>query len=192
MNTVNLQYILDHGPWLNQLNGHVCSRDVLPKNKPSNVRAYIVNTDRSDQPGEHWVAIFFYENNREAYYFDSYGLPPIHEEVLQFLDNNSNTWRFNHQQIQDVYSTTCGLYCLFTLDALAKGYDIQRYLQHHFYKTNFFKNDVKIQTWLKQNYGTMYNASKKQSKTVQCCKPKQNHHEMNKHFPHLLMLDKTL
>ena len=89
MNTTNLQYLLDHGQWLNQLHGQVCSRDLLPQLKPSDVRAYIVNTDKSDQPGEHWIAIYFY-NDKKAFYFDSYGIPPLHNDITTFLERNSS------------------------------------------------------------------------------------------------------
>ena len=193
MDTVTLQFILDHGTWLHHLQGRVCSRDLLPKTKPSNVRAYIINTDSSNQPGEHWIGLYYYENSKEAYYFDSYGLPPYHEEILEFLKKTSNKWTFNNQQVQDWFSETCGLYCVFTLDALAKGYDIQQYLQHHFYKTNYFKNDVKVRTWFEQNYGTLNDVSKRQSVTFrgQCCSPKQNHHELNKHYPHFKLLSNS-
>jgi len=44
--------------------------------------AFVVNTDKSSGPGEHWVAIFIDQNGR-GYYFDSYGRPPL-KEIDQF------------------------------------------------------------------------------------------------------------
>ena len=184
MDTIELQYILNHGIWLNYLRGKVCSKDNLPSQKPKDVRAYIINTDNSDKTGEHWLAVFFKEN-QEAVYFDSYGLPPIHEDIQVFLENNSKIWTVNTQRLQSLTSTVCGQYCIFALDALAKGYDLNRYLQHMFYKDNFFKNDNSVMTWFKQNYGQIYKKAQQQLKfdTCQCCKPNQCHHALSMHFP---------
>ena len=62
MDTIELQYLLDKSFILRSLNGVVCAKDQLPERKPDDVHAYIINTDDSDQPGEHWVAIYFKGN----------------------------------------------------------------------------------------------------------------------------------
>jgi len=52
-------------------------KDKLPKTrKPCGL---IINTDSSNNPGEHWVAI--YTDNNCSEYFDSFGLPPLQEEI---------------------------------------------------------------------------------------------------------------
>ena len=67
--------------------GEVCAKDLLPEKKPLDIKAYIVNTDISADPGEHWVAIYFRRD--QAIYFDSYGRPPEEQYVLPFLERNS-------------------------------------------------------------------------------------------------------
>ena len=42
-------------------NGEVCVKDQLPDKKPLYVKAYIVNTDLSQDPEQYWVAIYFDE-----------------------------------------------------------------------------------------------------------------------------------
>ena len=193
MNTQSLQYLLDHAPWLSHYRGQVCALDLLPQQKSSDTRMFIVNTDPSDRPGEHWVAVFFHDN-KEAYYFDSYGLPPWNNEILDFLEKNSSRWTFNDHQIQSFYSRLCGQYCIFTLDALAKGYDIGSYLQEqqldntYVNKDNrladgqFLKNDYHIEKWFKQNYETIYHQPIGHYRTKHCqiCKVKDYIYETRK------------
>ena len=190
MNTMELQYILNHAPWLKQLHGRVLPKDLLPQQREMDVRAFIVNTDDSDLPGRHWVSVYFSDNG-DAYYFDSYGLPPIHEEILQFLKRHSKqNWisqegSYNHQRVQSLFSNVCGLYCVFALDTLARGYNIQHYLRHTFYPSKFFKNDQQIIRWFREHYGTMHATAQRQTSTGLCqrCSPKEDHHEMTLHHP---------
>jgi hypothetical protein len=186
METTELQYILDRGIWLKKLHGKVCAKDKLPSKKPLDVRAYIIHTDSSDQPGEHWIAIVFDQKN-EAIYFDSYGLPPQQQEIVSFMTNNSNKWSFNKQRLQGVFSTVCGLYCLFVLQTAAQGNNSQHCLQETFSSTDYFKNDTNVSIWFNQHFGALHQEEQKQSDQCQCCKPQQHHHAMSLHFPHMLV-----
>lgn len=100
---------------LNELNGlgnvHVCPRDKIPriKNKPIGI---VINTDSSKESGEHWVSIFV-GNDGIPIYFDSFGLPPLHEDIITFLINNSpKGWNYNTLTLQHPTSTSCGRYCM--------------------------------------------------------------------------------
>ena len=68
-------------------------RNLLPEKKPLDMKAYIVNTDISTDPGEHWVAIYFRRD--QVIYFDSYGRPPEDHYVLPFIERNSTRWIHN-------------------------------------------------------------------------------------------------
>ena len=94
-------------------------KDLLPKfkNKPF---AIIVNTDSSDKAGEHWVAIF--SDNEMTEYFDSFGLPPLHHEIIKYLDSIANDWHYNSLTIQSVTSMTCGLFCVLYIKLRLSGY----------------------------------------------------------------------
>ena len=140
MYTYEIQYILDHGIWIKNLQAKVCAKDQLPRQNPIHVKAYIVNTKRSNKAGEHWVAVIF-NNNGNVLYFDSYGLPPLETEIINFLDNHSSSWRYNRQRLQSLQSKVCGLFCIFTLDAAARAYNIQKYLQQKFLSPDHHKND---------------------------------------------------
>ena len=110
MNTLDINKILRK---YNQFRG-TYSRNLLPNkiNKPFGI---VINTDPSSEPGEHWVAIYM-STEGELEYFDSFGLPPLHAEIIEFLDNNCvNGWSYNTITFQSIYSTTCGMYCVIYL-----------------------------------------------------------------------------
>jgi hypothetical protein len=67
----------------------------------------VINTDPSHLPGTHWLAIYINEN-KTAFYFDSFGFKPNIPNILNFL-NNFN-WKFNTNQIQSLTSPLCGHY----------------------------------------------------------------------------------
>ena len=45
-------------------------KDQLPRQNSIHVKAYIVNTERSNKAGEHWIAVIF-NNNGNVLYFVS-------------------------------------------------------------------------------------------------------------------------
>jgi len=47
--------------------------DLLPRKKSTNTM-FIINTDTSNLPGSHWIAVVV--RNNEAYCFDPLGFPP--------------------------------------------------------------------------------------------------------------------
>ena len=85
----------------------VFPRDKIPKivRYPSYI---IVNTDVSSRPGTHWVAMKFTE--RECEYFDSFGMPPMHSEMLNAVQTRKLSW--NGRCIQHPSSKTCGEFCV--------------------------------------------------------------------------------
>jgi hypothetical protein len=75
----------------------------------------VVNTDSSDEPGEQWVAVNI-DRDGMGEYFDSFGLPPLHEEITGFThDNCPQGWLYNITTFQSIYFQTCGNYCVLYL-----------------------------------------------------------------------------
>lgn len=92
-------------------NIHVLPRDRLMKIEkfPTGI---VINTDSSSEPGEHWIAVFV-GKDKCPIYFDSFGLPPLHKDLISFLDINSNsTWKYNQLTLQHPESSSCGRYCI--------------------------------------------------------------------------------
>ena len=99
--------------------------DTLPK-KPYKKECGIVNFDKSDGPGTHWVA--WYKNGKTKIYFDSYGVqPPI--EVIRYL---GKPICYNTNQVQPVEKVFCGHLCLYVLKELVMGLKFQKVLNKFF------------------------------------------------------------
>lgn len=84
--------------------------DEIPhiKKRPASL---VVNTDTATETGEHWVAIYLLPNGNIEY-FDSYGLPPLHKQIINYLYKHcKNNIVYNNRTIQDYKSTACGAFC---------------------------------------------------------------------------------
>ena len=71
MNTLQIERLLKKGLKSKTIFKKVCALDQLEK--PTFPSAYVINSDPSSEPGEHWVAVYFDKRGRGEY-FDSYGL----------------------------------------------------------------------------------------------------------------------
>ena len=98
----------------------VFSADTLPKTP----RLLVCNTDPSNMPGTHWIAIFVDSIGRGEY-FDSFGRKP--SEVFEdYMNENCIDWNYNAKQLQSVASSYCGFYCCFYCMFRGRGYDLTR------------------------------------------------------------------
>ena len=98
----------------------VFSADTLPKNP----RLLVCNTDPSNKPGTHWIAIFVDSNGRGEY-FDSLGRKP--PEVFEdYMNDNCIDWIYNTRQLQSIDSSYCGFYCCFYCMFRCRGFELVR------------------------------------------------------------------
>ena len=120
-------------------------RDCLPEDIPKST-GVIINTDASTGPGKHWVAV--YNGPTHAVYFDSFGLPPLHKDIIQFLDRISpSMWGHNTITFQSESTNTCGLYCLYFLTNYFNGGDFINFRKIFNFKQT--KNDLFIKSLYK-------------------------------------------
>ena len=99
--------------------------DRFPR-KPNKKECGIVNFDKSDGPGTHWVA--WYKNGKTKIYFDSYGVqPPI--EVVKYLEKPIHYYTDKLQPVGQVF---CGHLCLHVLKGLDIGHEFQSILNEFF------------------------------------------------------------
>ena len=71
----------------------------------------VVNTEKSNHPGTHWVAVQL-GGDGCGFYFDSFGRAPM-ATIERFMNKHCrNGWDFNDQQIQSVLSNYCGPFCV--------------------------------------------------------------------------------
>ena len=120
----------------------VFSRNTLPDHISIN-HGLICNTDPSDKPGEHWVA-FFRDDTGICEFFDPYGLPPLYDEFMTFLNGNSTVGtEWSHQQLQCVECVTCGLYCIEYIKYRCNGFSLNTFLNS--FSSDTYVNDVIIE-----------------------------------------------
>ena len=113
--------------------------DRLPEIK-SIPASLIINTDPHNEPGEHWVAVYISDI---GVYFDSYGFPPLNEEIKSFLDTNTTEWTYNTVMIQGYNSYTCGQHCVLFVLLMSIGYSLMDII--HLFTNNFKTNDKIVQ-----------------------------------------------
>jgi hypothetical protein len=83
--------------------------------------AFVVNTDHSKGPGEHWLAVYF-DAGGTAEFFDSYGNPPEMYGMLNFLMDNSETrYVQNRKRLQSSVTSVCGAYCVYFIMMKSTG-----------------------------------------------------------------------
>ena len=87
----------------------VVAKDTLPEVVSTYPSAFVCNTHDSNQPGEHWVAMYVDELGD---YFDPYGQNPQHTEFANFMNKHCSKWSPNDHILQSPISTVCGQYCV--------------------------------------------------------------------------------
>ena len=96
----------------------VLSVDTLPDDP----RLLVCNTDPSDKPGRHWIAIYVDENGRGEF-FDSFGRRP-NVDFEHYMNRHCSSWNFNDRQLQSVVSKFCGHYCIYFCILRSSGVDM--------------------------------------------------------------------
>ena len=96
--------------------------------------------------GSHWVATFVKDGRIN--YFDSFGLPPF-QEIVNHAKKNNLTLMHQKNQIQNLFTTTCGYFCLYFLNEMNKGntyfdllqvFDIDDTMKNEKFIEKYFKN----------------------------------------------------
>ena len=95
---------------------------------------YVVNTEPSWERGSHWTAI---ELGVTPHYFDSYGLPPLVEDVASYLPPG---YVANTKTLQHPLATTCGQWCIFFVWKRCQGWGMEE-LTAPFNCRNLLVND---------------------------------------------------
>ena len=115
----------------------------LPKKFPKSI---IINTDQSNKPGDHWIAIVLTE--KHAYYFDSFGLGIVDQQIRQFLLPRYSSIIFNSLCIQHILSDKCGYYCIYFVQNVHNYKSYYKFLSH-FMIDNLKQNDCIVMQGVK-------------------------------------------
>ena len=136
--------LLEWCQYLNISIKNVLSRDqTVPHNHK--LALFIYNLEPSYMGGSHWVATYVRDN--VINYFDSFGLPPF-EELVNHAKRKNLTLLHQNQQIQNLYTTTCGYFCLYFLNEMHKGKDYLDLLQ--VFSSDTYKNEEFIEKYFRK------------------------------------------
>ena len=123
---------------------NVLSRDQTVPHKHK-LALFIYNLEPSYMNGSHWVST--YVKNNVINYFDSFGLPPF-EEMVNHAKKKNVTLLHQNQQIQNLFSATCGWFCLYFLNEMHKGKDYFDLLQ--VFDKDTIKNEKFIEKYFRK------------------------------------------
>ena len=96
---------------------NVLSRDAKVSHN-HRLAIFIYNLEPSYMSGSHWIAT--YVRDGVINYFDSFGMPPF-QGMVNHAKRKNLTLLHQNQQIQNLYSSTCGFFCLYFLNKMHKG-----------------------------------------------------------------------
>ena len=123
--------------------------DQLPTRYVPRPSAFVVNTDPSNKPGQHWVAIYITQNG-EGEYFDSYGQKPTLPQLKSFLKENASLINFNRQPLQGPLSAVCGQYTIFFLLHRCRGSSMRNIT--HLFSSDKMDNDITVNDFIKKTF----------------------------------------
>ena len=123
----------------------VFSVDSLPQKIDPGI--YVVNTDKSGNPGIHWICIMKMTPKGSVEYFDSYGIEPHHAEIFKCLGQN---YKYSKKPLQSLFSSTCGQYCCFVAHQRALGISFKEILNT--FCTDPELNDAFVNEYIKYNF----------------------------------------
>jgi len=113
MNSLELERIINCDNLLKKTFLGIFAADQLVFKVAKKPCCLIANTDPSNMPGQHWVAIYF-DAHGKAEYFDSYGQQPSDAFVL-FMKKNAMRMNVNEKRLQSNDTFVCGMYCVYFL-----------------------------------------------------------------------------
>lgn len=134
MNSDQLKCAVKETRCLDAITVGVFSSDSLPYRVRSYPSAYICNTDRKGEPGQHWV-VFWFQNRKSAEFYDSFGHSPeyYNQNFVHFLKNNAASCVYNNVPLQNNNYITCGHHVLYYLLSKCRGltmHNIVELLKH--------------------------------------------------------------
>ena len=112
--------------------------------------SFVINLDPNFKPGSHWVAVYF-DRNGVGEYFDSFSHHPPYE-VEYFLCLHAKGWQYNHMQVQEIYTTTCGHFVVFYIYQKSRGLTLEVILCKYFSTHNKLRNNLLVRDFVKLHY----------------------------------------
>ena len=145
-------------------------RGVFPSDKLPIVNKYpsalIANTDPHNQPGTHWIAMYFVMPD-ESEFFDSYRFPPETYDMDEYVLGEATY--FSDKPLQGLTSDVCGDYCLFYLLHRARNVDLNT-IQAKFKRYDSTWNDAQVAQFIHSYVQSITTVSTPLQREEQVCK----------------------
>lgn len=151
MNELELEQCFKLHPLTKHKFAGVFARNEVWQRKGNPETFIIANTDVRDEPGTHWMLIFWTKHGL-AVYFDSYGIRPVNGDIEEYLLCTSPVYVYNSQRLQGDYSSVCGHYVAYVATQLCSGFTLPE-IRKLFSKTNFNLNDKHIISLFRKEFG---------------------------------------
>ena len=141
-----LKKLIKSDPAMSKVFCGILAKDQLPTQVPTNKNCgYIVNTDESDEEGEHWLLLYCSHTTAQhpiLYYIDPLGRPPQHYNgyLSKFASKFQKIIKIPYA-IQGGRSRLCGLFVIYYLYYLARGYSDIEKISNHFFNGGLHRND---------------------------------------------------
>jgi hypothetical protein len=150
MDTFQLEVAISRDPVSAKRFGGVKAADRLPLLHSNSNKFYIVNSQNSNLPGEHWVVIGL---GMVPEFFDSLGqTPESYQKSFQyFLVNYGPNYRFNQQRLQNRDSDVCGKYCLLYIYHKSRNVSLKCILK--LFSSDLESNDRLVSAFCRKIYG---------------------------------------
>lgn len=126
-NTQIDEFMKDNKNYLGTIASDQIVSEIVPKVREKSTGSFIMNLDKSNKPGSHWVAVYF--TPRSIEYFDSFANPPdphVHEQLKHLAhairpNDFPLVYKINHVQKQDDDTSTCGYHAMKFIDDRDSG-----------------------------------------------------------------------
>jgi hypothetical protein len=100
--------------------GGCIARMNLKQSDAKKHKFYVLNMEANpNSSGTHWVCLWNC-NQKYVFYCDSFGAPPP-ENVVKFMKKTGKECLYSDMMLQDMNSSSCGWFCVFSLLELLKG-----------------------------------------------------------------------
>lgn len=168
MNNHQIDQVLSTHPDTSDSFLGVFPRDRIPMQDLCYPCSIVLNTDKSNDPGTHWVCVYFNYNDG-AEWFDSYGLSPQYKEFRNVV-NTANYWSYNSIQLQSFFTTTCGLWCIYYIIHRANDIPANDIVNYFSSSYSLLANDAYIEDLAKSVLPVPKSLNFSAVSFNQCCK----------------------
>ena len=146
MNTAEISHALRHNPVTAAIFRGVHSADQLTLPLQPLPGACVVNTEPSDKPGEHWIALY-QETPDVMETWDSFGMKP---SFYSPFFSKMGRLVLQTDQIQHSDSSACGQYCLFFILRRASGESYSNII--HLFTQSKASNDAMVTQYVNHHF----------------------------------------